>query len=373
MLLSLVLALGLSEVLVRGSGVDIHPAAKLQFHPRYGWTMDPAWRLDGLKSSGFRTPDAVAQRGSGPRLLLLGDSFSVAVEQPWDSTFAGLLAAQVGPIGGSLLNLSSGGWGTAQQYLALMDEGLDWEPDVVVLQIFPFNDLCNNGIELAHTCSWQDHLRPYFVQGSGGLEPTWLEPWIGRARRRSRLVGLADRFVWSRRLGSPGESIEAFRARTREFTRENAKRLGLGHEGQVYSLLPSPEQPPAVRQAWDVTEALLAEIANELAARDIPLLAVVVPFSRSFEPDWQEYRRRRPAGIEADHGTRRTEAALMRLGVPTISVRGRIAEHGLVAADLYLRRNRHLNATGHRWVAEWILAALAELGLDSRADSLGGL
>lgn len=371
---SLVLASGAAEVTLRLRDFDPHPAAKYRFHPRYGWTMDPAaWeRVDEIRPSGFRTPTPGPEPATSPRLLLLGDSFTVAVEQPWRRTFAGRLAASVEARGGSLRTLSAGGWGTGQEYLALIHEGLAWRPDAVVLQVFPFNDLCNNGLALANTCSWQDHLRPYFVPDGDGLRQTWLQPVRGRLRSRLLLVGLADRFLWWRRMGSPGDSAAAFRRRTNQFTRSNARAIGLEHEGTTYSLVPAAAQPEPVRQAWAATDTLLAAIAGELAQRDIPLVAVVIPFSKTFGAAWTDYRRRRPRAMEPDHDTRRTEAALHRLGVPVVSMRTLIAAHDLDASQLFNRRNRHLSGEGHRWVAAWIEAELEGLaGFSSTAPVAG--
>jgi hypothetical protein len=361
---SLLLTLAVGEAVVRWRGTDPHPALKYRFHPRYGWTMEPEfWSIENLQPSGFRTPLPEASPGAtregGPRLLLLGDSFTAGVEQRWGATFAGILAAEMEARGGALESLAVGGWGTAQEYLALLEEGLAWRPDAVVLQVFPYNDVCNNGMAMAWTCSWQDHLRPYFVLAPGGLEHRWLQPLRGRIRAVSRLFGLADRLAWKRRVGPLGESPREFNRLTREFTDANARRIGLEHRGQLYSLLPAPRQPAAVRQAWEVTEALFAAIHAELEGRGIPLVAVVIPFAKSFEPQWTRFRRGKPEGLEPEHGTRRSEAALDRLGVPVVSVRRRIEAQGLVPSELFNSSNQHLSAEGHRWTARWILDALA--------------
>ncbi len=358
---SVLLALAAGELIVRWRGADPHPALKYRFHPRYGWTMAPGfWRSDNLQPSGFRTPAARRdpEIDSGPRLLLLGDSFTAGVEQPWSRTFAGILAAEMEAREGALASLAVGGWGTAQEYLALLEEGLPWRPDAVVLQVFPYNDVCNNGIAMAWTCSWQDHLRPYFVMTPDGLEHRWLQPVRGRLRAVSRLFGLLDRLAWRRQVGPLGKTPQEFNRLTRAFTRASARRIGLKHNGQRYSLLPPSAQPPPVQQAWEVTEALFAAVHAALDERDIPLVAIVIPSSSTFETGWREIRRGGPAGLQADYGTRRSEEAFERLGVPVVSVRRRIEAQGLVPGELFNASNRHLSAVGHRWAAQWILEAV---------------
>ena len=348
---------------MRWRGADLHPAAKYRFHPRYGWTMAPdGWRINGLLETGFRSPVMDPEDGGRPRVLILGDSFSVAVEQTWRRSFAGELDFELASRGGRVANLSAGGWGTSQEYRALLDEGLAWRPDVVVLQVFPYNDLCNNSMALAFTCSWQDYLRPYYVPTSEGIELTWLHPWRARARAWSRIFGLVEKQVHWRRLGSPGNSPAEFRLRTSEFTRANSKALGLGFEAKVYSLMPDSHQPEPVRAAWRTTEALIEGLYARLAERGIPLIAVVVPFSKTFGSEWQEFLERHKAPLEPDYGTRRTEAVFSRLGVPVVSVRERIEAEGLEPARLFNRVNRHLSAFGHQRVAAWIGEELEELG-----------
>lgn len=366
---AIVFAFGLGEFAVRWRGTDLHPAAGYRFHPHYGWLEQPPPSRTGFLPSGFRSPvldppsKASNLAADGPRVLLLGDSFSIGIEQRWPNTFAGILAQRLGERGGRLANLSSGGWGTAQQYLALVAEGLPWQPDAVVLQVFPYNDLCNNGRALAFTCSWQDHLRPYAEATADGIEMTWLSPWAGRSRTVSRLFGLVERQLHWRGLGSPGQSRAEFNRRTRAFTRDRARRIGLEYHGYPYSLLPADEQPSVVRQAWEVTESLFTQTKRRLDEHNIPLIALVIPSSWTFDPKWEQFRERYRLPVQRDYGTAHSEAIFARLGVPVISMRQKIEGEGLDPGLLFNRVNLHLSASGHRHAAEWILAELKRIGL----------
>ena len=127
--------------------------------------------------------------------------------------------------------------------------------------------------------------------------------------------------------------------------------------------MPEAAQPDPVRAAWQTTEALFESLHARLQERDILLVAVVLPFSKTFGEEWREYRKKHRAPLRADYGTRRTEQAIARLGVPVISVRHEIEAEGLPPADLFNRLNRHLSAFGHRRVAAWISRELDRLDL----------
>lgn len=100
---------------------------------------------------------------SKPKLLVIGDSFTHAIEVSDDKTYYAtvkkLLGVEVFAFGG-------GGYGTLQEYLVL-DRFLDQiKPDLIVWQ-YCSNDFINNSPEL-ETRSWQNNnsmVRPYWVNG----------------------------------------------------------------------------------------------------------------------------------------------------------------------------------------------------------------
>ncbi len=265
-----------------------------------------------------------------------------------------------------VVNLAVGGWGTAQELLVLQRRGLALEPDVVVLQVFPTNDLCNNTLAMATLCSWQDAHRPYFALEDGRLRLTALHPWRTRLRNVLRLAGLVENQIVCRDLRSPGSTAEEFRRRSKSVLEANARRVGLAYEGTVYAQLGAAAQPDLVRHGWEVTEALLGEIHRRTAAAGASLVALVIPYARTLPEEWPRYRKQVDLPIEPDYDTARVERLFAGLEVATISVRRQMAAEGLNAADVFFpprSANRHLNPQGHLRVAHWILQELDRLAI----------
>ena len=68
-----------------------------------------------------------------------------------------------------VINLGVGGYGTLQAYLALVEEGLKYSPNLVVLGFFFGNDLKNNSrtLELSSTANdLKAKTRPFLLPGS---------------------------------------------------------------------------------------------------------------------------------------------------------------------------------------------------------------
>ena len=72
-----------------------------------------------------------------------------------------------------VINLGVGGYGTAQEYLSLKEEGIKYKPDLVLLAIYPYNDIRNNSYKIEkELCGQVGALevaaRPFFSFDSRG-------------------------------------------------------------------------------------------------------------------------------------------------------------------------------------------------------------
>jgi hypothetical protein len=369
---------------LRFTGYEPNNNPRLQFDPTLGWTLDPKWeRFDHIRPDGFRHAAPISP-GSHRRLIILGDSFVVGGQVPFGDTFVGLLTTwldgetgdNAGETGDTwdVVSLAASGWGTGQQLIALRERGLEPRPDAVVLVVFPFNDLCNNNIEQAFTCSILDFHRPYFVLDKGILRETSLYPTRASLRHHWRLFGMAEVGLrWG--FPAPKETRDMKRedrSRLRqEVLQERSRRVGLEFDSNLHSLVPEPDQPRVIRAGWKITERLMAEMKGTLDEFEIPLISVVVPFVDTFDVDWVDNHIRQGRPLVAEHATASVERILVDLEVPVISMRQRISASGMNPQSFFHPRehpnDRHLSRIGHKSVAGWILEELREIGLTGRS------
>ena len=86
------------------------------------------------------------------RIVLLGDSFTGAVQLSYEKTFAALIEKKLVTFhpGKKLevINLGVGGYGTDQQYFTLIGEAVKYSPDLIIQNLFLGNDILDNSYSL---------------------------------------------------------------------------------------------------------------------------------------------------------------------------------------------------------------------------------
>lgn len=308
--------------LVRRTPPDLNQRdARLGWRPTPGLSLDRALK-DGAgapytarvtqDADGFRLAGA-AVKGARPRLLVVGDSFTQAVDaDDRDVYYARLgraLDVEVFAVGG-------GGWGSLQECLLLEDVVARIEPDLVLWQ-FCSNDIINNDPELERgSCCNNNGVRRPYLDVDGAVRYVTPKPaaWLWDLRAHSRLV----RFVLDRWLRSGprwGGCVE-----------DEIEREGAGH--------------PGFRRAVNVTRAILERARR--ACGDAPLVAFSVD---AREPYLGEL-----------------EAICAALGVSFVDGVGEaIAEAKRAGRTVVAEDGAHWNALGHELAAEVLVQALRGL------------
>jgi hypothetical protein len=268
-------------------------------HPRLGWRLvagregwwtqeDREFRVPiRINSRGLRDLDRPYEKPPGiRRVLLLGDSFIEALQVPLEQTLARRLESRLGS-SVEVINAGVSSYGTASQLMFLREEGLRYDPDLVLLAFYAGNDVKNNSPTL------EDVLTPVYDEKGELIRVQ--APSIGNG---SRPRG------WR-------ESLESYR-----YARELLLRSRLGGELRVLGLVPSagprvtperdgiptdyyvyaPEPDAEWASAWEHTERLLARMRSEVEAAGRAFAAVVVPSRYEIYPEWwQETIAARPA------------------------------------------------------------------------------
>lgn len=220
------------------------------FQRPYGYDVELGWRTTpGYRSAAVPMQDRLGRRytrsmrtdahgsrlwgtrSGAPRLLFLGDSFTLGAEvsnaKTYSAVFSRLSCFDVYAYGG-------GAYGTLQEAMILKRLLHDLRPDVLVLQ-FARNDFTNNSLELERqTVLFQQMIRPYLVQGVIVHRFTESNPYL-IALRYSRLFARMDTLV----------ELALYRA-----------------YGDINRLPPGPERAALERQAVGISEQLLRRVAS---------------------------------------------------------------------------------------------------------------
>ncbi|MBV8199520.1 MAG: SGNH/GDSL hydrolase family protein, partial [Acidobacteria bacterium] len=305
-----------------------------------------------------------------------GDSCAEALQVPAAQTFWKLLERQLAgcPAGGGrtveALDFGVAGYGTAQELLTLRRQVWRFEPDVVLLAFYPGNDVRNNARPLE-----QDPLRPYFTLGADGslaLDDSF------RAAAGYRLrQGLGGRLAYAAydhlrllQLAKQGKSvvdgwIGAAKARSKE---EGEALQELGLDNAVYS----PPRGQDWRAAWSVTEAMIAAMRDDAAARRVRFGVVVLTTGIEVHPDpaVRAVFMRKLGVKDLFYPGRRLEAFGQAAGIPVLDL-GPPLQRLAVREHVYLHGSAntapgegHWNARGHAaaapLIAEWVCKEVLE-------------
>ena len=286
----LVAEIALRVQVARGDWPDRTPIDIFAPHP-IGWALEPGlankvYATNGIidihaNSLGFRDREyQVSKSEDKTRMLVLGDSFVLALETPQQDTFHVRLEDRYDE-SVEVISLGVSGYGLTQEFLVYQHVGRDFDPDVVLLTFYTGNDLVGNR-------NWPN-IPHYSLSNEGNL--TLLDfPYGGQARlpvfldmqpstplmRMSRVafvVGLASR-------------------QSRQDVEDNPN-LCPYHTSVNY---PDPSEDD-----WAFVEAMLIAIRDQLEQDGTLLKVVIIPteievedsFVEEFladcrEPDWAD-------------------------------------------------------------------------------------
>ena len=125
-----------------------------------------------INQRGLRSPDIGYEKSDGVyRIMILGDSFTEAIQVELEETFGQQLARLLQDQGCrvEVINAGVGGWGNDQELLWLREEGYKYHPDLIILQVFPRNDFMNNYQPL-EAANMGANLKHYFRLVDGQLQ-----------------------------------------------------------------------------------------------------------------------------------------------------------------------------------------------------------
>jgi len=360
-------------------GVSLRPGAS-------AWEVDEGFAWTKINSHGYRDRDRALSKPQGVyRIAALGDSYTEARQVPMDKTFTSLAEEEfnrshcLGERKVEVLNFGIGGFGTAQELLLLRERVWKFDPDLVVLQFYAGNDLFNN--HRALNISAPDKA-PYFLLKNGKLE---LDDSFRQGRAYDpayiRMKGISADIMNSFVLLQLVHKLNNVRAQQKELARLNdpgrqSDPNGPPPEYQRY-LYSLPPTIPSMVEAWQVTEALIAEMGKEVKSHHAPLLVMIMPASMQINPDpeKQEAYRAKYHVESLEYADDRVEQRARENGIPVLRLTRPLVEEAR-RSGTYMAgfantspNGGHLNERGHAVIARELVRGICEIASEQTTAS----
>ena len=324
-----------------------------------------------MNSHGFRDRERSYEKGKDIfRIVVIGDSIIEALQVPLEQAFTDILERMLNS--GSdkrfeVINLGIAGFGTGQEYLTLKYYGLNYQPDLVILTFFLFNDIRNNSLTLDSKYSGRgtnDRSIPYFVINNGEIEE--LSFRIGK--RKIIKTFLARLFPNIYYL--IGDSVRApwlVNLLWKMGLTDSVNRLRMKDISLSYYLY-AEKYTPEWENAWTVTKALILKIAKEVEMNKIRFLVVVIPSEVEFRPDiWDKTLDEDPSMRLLDFDLKKPERILSRFlevnGIDYLLLRPgfeKYTKENSKALHFHYVYDNHWNANGNAVAAKLVYSKLKD-------------
>jgi hypothetical protein len=347
-----------------------------------------------INSRGLRAPEDIGyEKPPGTyRVIVLGDSFveaaQVELEQSFPQQLRQLLAQQGMNV--QVINAGVGGWGTDQELLWLREEGYKYQPDLVLLAVYPRNDFMNNDEALEATN--QGAIRkPFYRLENGQLvlnyfpfDPEQVPPVDSApapTAAKSEPGPLSTIGQWLHDHSALYRYIDPrIRIVAPKFAAALA-RTGLIKPGQESKIVAQDTEfipityqiydenlDPEWQTAFDLTQALFAELRSTTEEMGAGLGAVLISAPEQVYPDrWEKIQKRFPTMQEGewnlDFPRTKAQELLAQLDIPVLDlvpIFQQTAKHGPL---LHLVDDGHWTPEGHALAATAIYNFVGETAL----------
>ena len=321
----------------------------------------PEWEVyTRINSHGLRDREIPYEHGTTPRMLLLGDSFTEALQVEQEQTFAKLLEQRLGV---DVVNGGDSGYGTDNALLFFMHEGWKYHPDLVVLMFNTSNDVLENDNELLRATNFPYPDKPYFDLADGRLtlrRYPLRTPGIRRRMQEWSNLVLQRHSALYRRLATLWLAVTLPEAHAAP-----PPTVGEALPRDVYR----KEYPDVWREAWRITRGLVLRLRREVEARGSRFAVVVLNGKEEIWPPYADLSRNRrprltPDQWDLDKPNRLATQFLRRRGIPAIPLLDAFRAHFReTGAAGYYSLDVHWNTIGHDLAARTIERGLRDLDL----------
>ncbi|MCP5101640.1 MAG: hypothetical protein GY943_39350 [Chloroflexi bacterium] len=320
----------------------------------------------------YEKPDGVQ------RILFLGDSITAGMQVPLEDTFVKRLESHLGesnPGEWETINGAVNGFGTDNELIYYRLEGTQFEPDIVVLDIYLANDIYNNSRVLEIRTGGEEH-KPYFtLSDDGELElqnypventdtffirvGTFLKKHFQLPRFIAQTMSLRGEVpgwlqpavrLFSGNRGVAAETNEA--ASNEQVEVQQAEGEEAGDEQTVVSRIGEAticdeEYSPEIEKAWTITKALIQQMREEVEASGSQFAVMSVPTTG------QTVTPRANATWYCERPNNELNSFLEEEGIPYLDLLEAFRDYSDEGgAGLYFERDFHMNVEGHHLAGE---------------------
>jgi hypothetical protein len=330
-----------------------------------------------FNSHGYHDYERTYEKPSNTyRIIVLGDSQVESLQVSLEKTFTAQLekALNSGQQRVEVLALGHSGLGTAEEYLLYLNEGVKYQPDLVILLVTTSNDMQNNSRFLSY-----DSMRIYFQFDDNGelvmdrslveaykRSQTWPKVAFQRLKEHSYLASLVSQRWYLLREMQHRSSVEMATAPGLDTAHATAPGLSELSWMNIYTDL-----SPHWREAFAVTEALILKLRREVEAHGSRFLLVTSSNGEQVHPELADrYRRKYGMTFDYERPNRFFDAFAKRHSVPLLQLmpifRDHYRKHGEYLHGFAGSMEGHWNEAGHRLAAESLSSFLTANSLIDR-------
>lgn len=302
-------------------------------------------------SKGLRDREYELKKPEGiTRIIVIGDSFTWGFGVSDDEIYTERLEAMLTDT--EVINLGVTGYGLRQEITYLEREGLQYDPDIVIAG-FCMNDIYRPHDERAgkgDSIAANDEIEgPTTSQRAGSKNIILaLKKFLARSSVLYRF--LVDRINTNKTLINALVSLRI-------------KDSLVGFEGIDINLMPAlKEYPKILETSWEETRSELLELERLTRASGIRLVIAVVPSVQSIQQKTFEhaiaYTAFDPEDFDLGKPYRLLEEFSREHDIELVNPFRRFQHAHNEGSRLYLKREMHLNATGHDLLARTIAEQL---------------
>lgn len=366
-------------------GAALRPGAE-------GWYRKEGEAYVRINSDGLRDEEhAITKPANAYRIAVLGDSYSEALSVSFEEAFWSVMGKQVQQCPAmsdkkvEVINFGVSGYGTAQELLTLREKVWKYSPDLVLLAVTTNNDVTDNLRALKKASDI-----PYFVLDNNQLtlddsfkttrafvfsdsQLGRLSDWLTVHSRAVQAVMQGKRAIriliesWRLKRASQAKSQSADTANVKAESKKPSDLFARSEELGVDNLIYLEPDNPVWNDAWRITEALLAEMRNEVNAQGAKFVIVTLSNGPQVlpEPAGRENFKKYFGVTDLFYPDNRIKSVGEREGIPVITLAPELQQYA-ERNKVFLHGfgdnigNGHWNPIGHRVAGELIAQKLCQ-------------